>query len=452
MKIDSLGSLLKEHGHADALELKTEYRTTDPLNWYQQNGYYRLAESYRGDQGWGGISVNPASAMRSTAVFACTKIIAEDVGSLPLFLYKRSKDGTSREKATKEPLYRVMHDVPNEETSAVDLRGAMTAHAVISGDGYSRIVRRKSDGKVIAWWLLQPEDVRTDRKQNQQRVFIHKEGSGGQEKTYEASEILHLTGFGWNGVCGYNVVKQFRSAIGLGLTAEEYASRFFANDATPGVVLKTAERLSPEGVANMKAAWIAAHKERGVAVAHSGLEVDTPSFSPNESQFIEQRIFQLLEVCRIFRMPPHKLAELTRATFSNIEQQSIEYYTNTLRPWLVRWEQAINRCCLTVEEAVDLYAEHAIEGLLRGDFRTQTDGFARLLQNGVYSINEVRAMYNLNPIEGGDEHFIQLNMQDVIAAAQADPNQDIQQPAAQQPAATGTTGKPQLVRVKGLFQ
>jgi HK97 family phage portal protein len=445
MKIASLGDLLKEHGHADAMESKTVYRTTDSADWYQHNGYYRLAESYYGDRvSLNGARVNSFSALCNTVFFGCVKIISEDTGSVPLFLMRTK--GEQKTAAVDLPLYTVLHDAPNEEVCAVDLRSSMTAHALVTGNGYSRIVRRSSDGQVIALWLLQPEQVRQDRTSNGKLYYIHKEGNSA-ERNYAARDILDLRGFGWNATEGYDVVKQFREAIGLGMSAEQYAARFFDNDATPGVVLRTAERLSPEAVANMKAAYIANHKAHGVAVAHSGLEIQNPAFNPQQSQFIEQRVFQLLEICRIFRMPPHKLAELSRATFSNIEQQQREYYTNTLRPWLVRWEQAIKRCC--IDEA-DLYAEHAIEGLLRGDFTTQTQGFSKLLAAGVYSINEVRSLLNLNPVDGGDAHFVQINMGEISAVAEAsltDPNATQTTPDT----ATGTNGKPQLVRVKGLF-
>lgn len=394
---------------------KTVLSLKDPANWYLRNGYNRLADAHAAHRSVSGAAVTRSTALTSTAVFACTKIISEDVGSLPLFLYRRLAEG--REKAFREPLYRVLHDAPNEETCAIDLRGAMTAHACLTGDGYARIARRPEDKKAVGLHLLQPDAVRTDRDSRQRLVYVHKDGNS-QEKTYGVRDVLHLRGFGWDGVHGFNAVKQFRESIGLGLAAEKYAAEFFESDATPSLVLKNPKMMGPEEVRNQKRAFLEALGQDKIAVTHSGIELEKISFDPEQSQLDKTRIFQLLEVCRIFRMPPHKLAELSRATFSNIEQQAIEYYTQTLRPWLVRWEQAITRCCLDPIEEADLYAEHAVEGMLRGDFKTQTEGFAKLLEKGVYSINEVRALLNLNPVEGGDSHYIQLNMQNVVNAAQ----------------------------------
>jgi HK97 family phage portal protein len=408
---------------------KTVLSLKDPASWYLRNGYSRLAAAHADGRSYSGASVTQKSALTATAVFACTKIISEDVGSLPLFLYRRTDTG--RVKAFAEPLYRVLHDAPNPETCAIDLRGAMTSHACLTGDGYARIVRRPEDNRAIGLYLLQPDTVRTDRDGRDRLVYIHKDGNA-QEKTFGIRDVLHLRGFGWDGVHGFNAVRQFRESIGLGLAAEKYAAEFFATDATPSLVLKNSRTMGPEEVKNQKKAFLEALGCDKVAVTHSGIDIEKISFDPEQSQLDKTRIFQLLEVCRIFRMPPHKLAELSRATFSNIEQQAIEYYTQTLRPWLVRWEQAIVRCCLDPIDEADLYAEHAVEGMLRGDFKTQTEGFAKLLEKGVYSINEVRALLNLNPVEGGDEHFIQLNMQDIIsAAAEGNIDQQIQQPKMQ---------------------
>jgi HK97 family phage portal protein len=426
------------------LAYKTVLRLSDPAEWYLRNGYHKLAESYGGDSRNGvGANVNVDRALRSTAVFTCLKIIGEDVGSLPLFLYRRGR-GNSREIARDEPLYSVLHDAPNPETSAVTLRGSMTAHAALTGNGYARISRRRDGSdKAIGLYLMQPESVKMDRDSRKSRVFLHKDGNDA-EKTYGVRDVLHLDAFGWDGSSGFDVVRQFRETIGLGLTAERYAANFFSHDATPSLVLKNPRAMSPEEVRLQKKAFIEAMGADGLAVTHSGIELEKIGVDPEKSQLVAQRIFQLLEVCRIFRMPPHKLAELTRATFSNIEEQNIDYYTGTLKPWLVRWEQAINRCCLDPVNEADLFAEHAIEGLLRGNFASQTAGFRTLLASGVYSINEVRALLNLNPVEGGDVHFIQINMGDIEAVAQGSA---IQPPP---DAATQPKGRQGIFRVREL--
>jgi len=391
--------------------------TSDPYDWYVRNGYIRLASS----RGYG--SINEDRALQSTAVYGCIKTIAEDAGSLPLFVKSRTKDRKHQDKLYDHPLYTILHDQPNPETSAIEFREALTAHAALTGDAYAKIVR---DGdRVIAMWQLMPYNVRLKRTQAGALQYVVTEN--GVPKDYAARDIFHLRGFGITGLKGNNILEYARKTIGLTLDQIDYSQKFFDNDATPGIVLQHPGKLGPEGVKGVKKAWKDAVDSHDVAVTQEGLIVNPIGTTNVEAQLTEQRRFQILEVCRLFRMPPHKLADLERATFSNIEQSAIEYYTNTLRPWLVRWEQTIQRCLLVNEPNV--FAEHAIEGLLRGDFKTQTDGFARMLEKGVYAINEVRAYMGLNPVDGGDEHYVQLNMQAVSDALGVDPAIDQQPPA-----------------------
>lgn len=394
--------------------------------WLQRNGYRLLAREYG--------SFSEQRALASTAIYGGTKIIAEDVGSLPLKIYER-KDKSSFE-ALDHPLYELLHDQPNPETTAMEFREALTANAILCGDGYARIIR---DGKrPTALWQLMPYNVRTDR--NALGATFYRVSENGTEKQYPAEDIMHLRGFSRDGKHGESILEIARSTIGLTLDQNEYAAKFFKNDHTPGIALETADKLGPEGVANAKAAWKKVVESHDVAVLQEGMKVNVIGQTNVESQLIEQRTFQILEVCRILRLPPHKLMELSRATFSNIEQQNIQYYTETLRPWLVRWEQTIRRCLIPAEERGKIFAEHSIEGLLRGDFKAQSEGFARLLEKGVLSINQVREYLNLNPVEGGDEHFIQLNMQTIAQAAE-------EEEAEPQPVPVAT----KLLRVKGML-
>lgn len=407
---------------------------TNAANWYQRNGYYNLAASHGSI--YDGRSISPEDALKVTAYFGCVRIISEDVASLPLFTYRRR--GASTEKAPEHTLYERLHNAANPETNAMSFREAMTSHALMTGDGYALIERAARDSeRIIGLYNVQPGEVRKDRDSRRQLVYIYKRGNE-QEKTLDGSKMLNLQGFSFDGVTGVNVTRLARNTLGLAVEQNDYARSFFQRDTTPGIVVKVPQKLEESGVAKVKAAWRELVRAHDVAVAHSGMEVESLGKTNAESQLIEQRVFQILEVCRLFRMPPHKVSELSRATFSNIEQQSIDYYTNTLRPWLVRWEQTINRVCLYNQP--QYFVEHSIEGLLRGDFTTQTNGFAKLLEKGVYSINEVRGLLNLNPIEGGDEHFIQLNMQNVLNAGE--------EPGALTAAEQPEPAKARLVRVK----
>lgn len=391
------------------LSRKTGFDTVTAGEWLQRNGYYRLSQNY----GFGVVSQE--RALQSTAVYGCVKILGEDTGSLPLFVYRRRKQGDGRDVADDLRLYELLHDAPNPETSAVEFREALTANAALTGSGYAKIVRDKS-GEVLALWQLMPycvEPARTSRG-----LLYYKVTEDGKQKDYAREDIFHLRGFGFDGVSGANVLNVARDAIGLTLQQVDYASQFFQRDHTPGIILEHPQKLGPEGIAGVKKAWRDSVKSHDVAVTQEGMKVTKVGQTNEESQLVEQRTFQIAEVCRLFRMPPHKLQELSRATFSNIEHLNIQYFTETLRPWLVRWEQAITRCLIPVKDRKTIFAEHSIEGLLRGDFKTQSEGFAKYLEKGVVSINEVRALLNLNPVAGGDEHFIQLNMAPVDGAAE----------------------------------
>jgi HK97 family phage portal protein len=393
--------------------------SSESARWYIENGYPVLADALGGFSSATGRSITAESALESSAVFACVKILSEDIGALPFFLYEHRGDQLRR--AVDHPLYELLHDMPNPETTSIEFMESLTAQSALTGNGYARIARNGA-GRVIALWQFADGSMRMERKEGN-LYYVHRTSSG-RETIYGTSEILHLKGFTLNGISGDNVVRRARQVLGLTLTTQEYAAKFFANDAGAGIYIQRplgAPRLDAQGVAHVKEAWAQWHqgseKWHRVGVLQEGATVTRLDPDHQKLQLVDQRKFQVLEVCRLFRMPPHKLADLDRATFANIEHQAIEYVTNTLRPWLTRWRQAIHRCVLTPEERPRYFAEHSVEALLRGDFRTQSEGFARLLEKGVYSINEVRAWLNLNPVEGGDKHYVQLNMQAVADAA-----------------------------------
>jgi HK97 family phage portal protein len=446
MPIETLGSLLRANGHHDALEQKTVFSTVTADEWYLSNGYYRIAEQRGISRGWNYGSMNESQAMQLSAVFACVKILGEDVGSLPLHTMKRSKDGKSQDKARDHSMYRLWHDAPNPETTAVEFRESMTSTAALCGDSFAKPER--IGNRVIALWKVENHEVRVDKDKKKQRVYIYKDGNEPEETLY-SDEIFHLRGFGVSGPRGASFLTHARRVLGLAKDQEEYAQAFFSNDRTPGIVLKDPAKRTPEEVKNIRNAYMESVKQHGVTVAHSGMEINAIGSTNTDAQLLEQRNFALLEVCRFFRMPPHKLADLSRANFTNIENENNGYYTNTLRPWLTRWEQAINLRCIPAMERGIYFVEHSIEGFLRGDFKTQTEGFAKLLEKGVYSVNEVRSFIGLNPIEGGDQHLVQLNMtnlEDVASEVDEADDSNTNQPP---PEASPKTG---LRRVKGFVQ
>lgn len=388
---------------------KHEFTTTENVDLEYERKYPRIFQAL-----YGGAS---SRALQIGTVYACSKILGEDVGSLPLFMFERSKDRKESTKAYGHPLYEKLHDLPNPDTSAISFRESLTSAAALTGRGYARIVRN-GVGDVAALWQLSPNEVTEERDRRGNRVFLVTE-RGGPQKVYQSQDIFTLEGFSFDGYKGNNVLQYACKTIGLADSAQNYAQEFFDNDSTPGVLLTHPNKLTPGAVTLIKEAWLKAVQSHGVAVAGEGMTASYFGQTNDKAQLTEQRKFQVIEVCRWFRMQPHKLADLDRAHFTNVEQQDTDYFRSTLRPWLVRWEQAVNRCLLTVTERTRFYAEHSVEGFLRGDFKTQTDGFRAMLEKGVFSINEVRAFLNQNPIADGDNHHIQMNMTDVRDAASA---------------------------------
>lgn len=384
---------------------KHEFTTTGPIDVEYERKYRNIYTTL-----YGGANDR---ALQIGAIYACSKILGEDVGSLPLFMFERVADGS--EKAYSHPCYEKLHDLPNPDTSAVSFRESLTSAAALTGTGYARIARN-SLGDVVALWQLSPNQVVRDKDRRGNRVFLVTEG-GAPQKTYSAQDIFVLEGFSFDGYRGNNVLSYACKTIGLTDSAQTYAQEFFDKDHTPGVVLEHPGRLTPSAIELMKEAWRKSTTSHDIAVIAEGMKLNMYGQTNDKAQLIEQRKFQVIEACRWFRMPPHKLADLDRAHFTNVEQQDTDYFRSTLRPWLVRWEQAVYRCLLTVSERTRFYAEHSVEGFLRGDFKTQTEGFAALWDRSVLNANEIRAFLNQNPIPGGEKYFVPLNFRDVQEAA-----------------------------------
>lgn len=425
-----------------ALELATGYRTADlpefkeavgsfsttgdvqynAAGWPQDyNGFYRL-RAIGGNGTYTGRTVTFDSALDVPALLGGVKVISEDMGTLPMFTYRRGPNHTTA-KDYAHPLYRVLHDLPNPELSAGEFWEMLVAHALLCGNGYARIDRA---AERIYLWPIMPDEVRIEKNSQGASFYIVRE-NGGPEQALARDRIFHLRGLMLGGVYGVNLLSRARHAIGLGQAGQEYAGKFFANDATPGIILKRpagAPPLNPDQVELVKTAWIKRFRGRPhePAVLQDGTDAMRIDPDHQKLQMLEMRQYQLLEVCRVLRLTPHKLADLSRATFSNVEELGREHVSQTIGPWVRRCRQAVYRCLLLENErlADSLFAEHSVEAFLQGRFDQQSEGFRKLLEKGVYSINEVRRFMGLNPVPGGDEHFIQLNMatvQDVATGA-----------------------------------
>ncbi|HRS36808.1 MAG TPA: phage portal protein [Thermoanaerobaculia bacterium] len=366
-----------------------------------------------------GVDVSEESALTFSAVYGCVRILAESAASLPLKVYRRAG---ARGKATARQhwAWSLLHDAPNPEMTAVVWRELGMVHVLTWGNAYSRI-EWAGNGAARALWPIHPSRV-TVKRSAAGAVFYEvrpdpaTDPPGGHPAILEPADMLHVPALGWNGLVGLSPVRLAREAVGLGQAAEAFGSGFFGNGARPGGVLSVNQALDPKARAKIAEAWEAAHQgvERAgrVAVLGLGASFTATTIPPEDAQFLETRRFQVSEVARIFRVPPHMLADLERATFSNIEHLGLEFVMHSLRPWLVRWEQEINRKLFGTSGTAGLYGEHAVDGLLRGDQASRFNAYAVGRQWGWLSADDVRELENLPPLaDGAGSAYLQpLNM------------------------------------------
>ena len=367
-----------------------------------------------------GDNVTPDNATGVPAVLACVSVLTEDCASLPWFLYERQARG--RTLAVNQSLYVVLHDAANPEMTSMSYREIIVGHICTWGNSYSQIITDRA-GRVMELWPLRPDRMQVFRD-GKLKKYLYTDRFEAPH-AFTADEILHIPGFGFDGLIGYSKIQIARQSIAIMMATEKYVGAFFANDARPGIVLEYPQKLSDKAIENITKSWNLSYQGAGkrskVAIAEEGLKIHEVGLPPNDSQFVEVKAFGLEEICRIFRMPPHKVQHLNHATFSNIEHQGIEYVTDTLRPWLVRIEQAVNLQLLTAQERKQFYNEILVEGLLRGDTAARYGAYAIGRQWGWLSANDVRERENMNPIDtGGDEYLVPLNM--VTAGETATPN------------------------------
>ena len=376
-----------------------------------------------------GKAVNPSSAIQVSAVYACVRVIAETIASLPFHVYETTENGSR--KAPEHPLYRLIHDEPNKEMTSFILRETMLAHLLLYGNAYCQIIRTSRD-KIDSLYPLLPDKMEVDRDAVGFLTYTYTT-SDGKRWRLEPRDVLHIPGLGFDGVMGYSPIALEKSAIGLGIAAEEYGSKFFSNGARPSGILTHPNTVKDP--AALRASWNAAYGSSSnasrVAVLEEGMTFVPLSLPNNEAQFLETRKFQVSEICRIFRVPPHMIGDLDRATFSNIEHQSIDFAVHTIRPWLVRIEQAVNRALFSEKEKGRFYVQFNLDGLMRGDYKSRMEGYAIARQNGWMSANDIRELENMNAMsdeEGGNAYLVNGNMIPVnlagitafLAAAQAE--------------------------------
>lgn len=366
-----------------------------------------------------GKNVTERSAMQMTAVYSCVRVLSEAVAGLPLHLYKYRSDG-GKEKAIDNPLYFLLHDEPNPEMTSFVFRETLMTHLLLWGNAYAQVIRN-GKGEVIALYPLMPNRMSVDRDENGRLYYKYYRGNDEaiRSKEYEVIlspyDVLHIPGLGFDGLVGYSPIAMAKNAIGLAIATEEYGAKFFANGAAPSGVLEHPGTLkNPDKVReSWNATFGGSHNANKVAVLEEGMKYTPISISPEQAQFLETRKFQINEIARIFRVPPHMVGDLEKSSFSNIEQQSLEFVKYTLEPWLVRWEQSMVRSLLSPSEKQEYFIKFNVDGLLRGDYASRMSGYATARQNGWMSANDIRELENLDRIpteEGGDLYLINGNM------------------------------------------
>ena len=372
-----------------------------------------------------GKYVTERSAMQMTAVYCCVRILSEAVASLPLQFYRYTDDG-GKEKAVEHPLYFLLHDEPNPEMTSFIFRETLMTHLLLWGNAYSQIIRN-GKGEVVALYPLMPDRMRVDRDEHGRLYYEYtvydaddvdgRKGTNGVGRTVrlQPHDVLHIPGLGFDGLVGYSPIATAKNAIGLAIATEEYGSKFFANGAAPSGVLEHPGIIKDPS--RVRESWQATFGGSGnankIAVLEEGMKYTPISISPEQAQFLETRKFQIDEIARIFRVPPHMIGDLEKSSFNNIEQQSLEFVKYTLDPWVSRWEQAMVRALLTPDEKKKYFFKFNVDGLLRGDYQSRMNGYATARQNGWMSANDIRELENLDRIpaeEGGDLYLINGNM------------------------------------------
>ena len=373
-----------------------------------------IAQWFGGNNSATGLSVTPDTAMRVTAVYRAVSLLAQTYASLPLGVYRELDDG-GKQADRDHPLYRILHDQPNRWQTSFEWREMMAGHLALRGRAYSEIIA--TGGRAIAELVpLNPDRVRPFRAPDGKVAYVYTMPEGGQRIILQ-SEMHRLTGLSFDGITALSPIENCREAVGLALATEEHGARLFSNGTRLGGVLKMPSHLKDDAareklMKSWKEAYSGIKNAFKTALLEDGLEWQSLGMSSEDAQFIEARKMQIAEIARIFGVPLHMLSDLDRSTNNNIEHQGIEFVIHTIRPGAVRWEQAIKRDLFFGASAKTHTAEFNLDGLMRGDSAARGQFYSTLLQNGVFSRNEVRQLENRNPstAPGMSDYTVQSNM------------------------------------------
>jgi HK97 family phage portal protein len=386
--------------------------------WYQGTGYQTAT----------GLRVSPESAMRVAAVYACVRVVAETVASLPLIIYKATPDG-GKVRATDHPLFDRLHDAPNPWQTSFEFIEMMQAHLELRGNAFAKIIAgpTRAIDQLIP---VHPDRVNVFRLANGRLQYQVRYLYSAQLDILAQEEMFHMRGMSQDGLVGLSTIGVGAETVASGMAAQEYAGRFFENDSTPSGVLVHPKNLTDAAHDRIKASFRAAHSgqnQHSLAIIEEGMTYQNIGMSNRDSQLLEARQFSRGDIASIFRVPPHKIGDLSRSTFSNIEQQNIEFATDCIRPRLVRLERKINEDLiepLAPGNQEDIYfCEFLMDALLRGDLKSRYEAYSVGINAGFLTRNEARSAENLNPIVGLDVPLMPLNLGPVGADGRAIPTQ-----------------------------
>ena len=353
-----------------------------------------------------GVQVSEDNALTFSAVYAAVRIISETIASIPLNVYQA--DGETRVKAVGHPVQDLLAKAPNSVSSTFTFREAMASNLVLHGNAYAKI-EMNAAGRPTALIPLNPMKVEVKVVEGE-KVYVFDE-----KHTYLDYEILHFVGLSFNGLVGKSPLSMAREAVAIGLAAQEYGARFYSNGANAGGVITAPGRLNTEVVKRLRESWNRAQSGLGsshsTAILEEGMKYEKIGLDPEAAQFLQSRKFQVNEIARIFRIPPSYLADLENSsTRANTEQQAIQFVRDCITPYVRRMEVELNRK-LFREDEPNLYAYFTMEGLMRGDQKARYEAYAVARNWGWLSVNDIRDLENLNPVEGGDIYLQPLNMQ-----------------------------------------
>jgi len=360
-----------------------------------------------------GTNITPAASLAVAAVYACVRVIAETCASLPFNVYRRLPDGRGKEVADNHSLHNIIRYQPNEEQTAFEFWELVLVHALTAGNAFAEVTYGPEPKRTVQeLCILQPSLVEIGREtESGEKFYRVKETPSSEAEIFFGDEILHIPGLGYDGLRGYSPIEMLRRAVEIAQASEIYQAQFFANGATPNTYITIPGALTKDNREALRE-WLKANYG-GLGNAHKpgifegGGKMDAVPINHRDLQFLELRKFQTEEIARIFRVPLHLIQNLDRATFANIEHQSVEFANFTLRPWLTRIEQRVNMTLLGVREAANYFCEFNMSALLRGDSAARAEYYSKAISSAIMTPNEARAMENMNWLPGGDQLLVQ---------------------------------------------